>query len=72
MNEPTHQEGVSCDINVKTRARCPFCRYQKCLQVGMKPYLVMTEEDKKERIQKRRRREEQATISRTKYEEKRR
>ncbi len=26
-----------CDIDRKTRNRCQFCRFQKCIEVGMKP-----------------------------------
>lgn len=26
-----------CDIDRKTRNRCQYCRFQKCLEVGMKP-----------------------------------
>ena len=29
-----------CPINKSTRKDCKFCRYQKCLSVGMKPLLV--------------------------------
>ena len=26
-----------CDIDRKTRNRCQYCRFQKCIEVGMKP-----------------------------------
>ncbi len=26
-----------CDIDRKSRNRCQFCRFQKCLEVGMRP-----------------------------------
>ena len=30
----------NCEIDYKTRATCTWCRYQKCLAVGMKPSMV--------------------------------
>ena len=32
--------GRSCVINMKDRKCCPYCRFQKCLKVGMKPEAV--------------------------------
>ncbi|XP_061701609.1 nuclear receptor subfamily 5, group A, member 5 isoform X2 [Syngnathoides biaculeatus] len=32
----TCAEGQRCPVNVSQRKRCPFCRFQKCLAVGMK------------------------------------
>ncbi|XP_057716828.1 nuclear receptor subfamily 5, group A, member 5 isoform X2 [Corythoichthys intestinalis] len=32
----TCAEAQSCPMNVAQRKRCPFCRFQKCLAVGMK------------------------------------
>ena len=29
-----------CEITLQNRKKCKFCRYQKCLEVGMKPELV--------------------------------
>ena len=57
----------NCAININTRKVCPYCRYQKCLAVGMRPDFVMTEEDKKERREKTKTGNE--TKSMTKYEE---
>ncbi|XP_051904381.1 nuclear receptor subfamily 5, group A, member 5 isoform X1 [Hippocampus zosterae] len=36
----TCTEGQSCPMNVSQRKRCPFCRFQKCLAVGMKKEAV--------------------------------
>ncbi|XP_049601628.1 nuclear receptor subfamily 5, group A, member 5 [Syngnathus scovelli] len=36
----TCAEGQSCPMNVAQRKRCPSCRFQKCLTVGMKTEAV--------------------------------
>ncbi|KAM9843026.1 nuclear receptor subfamily 5, group A, member 5 [Aulostomus maculatus] len=36
----TCPERQSCPMNVSQRKRCPFCRFQKCLAVGMKTEAV--------------------------------
>lgn len=41
-----------CDINCKTRRNCQYCRYMKCLSIGMNPNYVLTEEEKKKRFHK--------------------
>jgi len=38
-----------CDIDRKTRNRCQYCRFQKCIEVGMKPEAVQDEVLKKEK-----------------------
>ena len=45
--QPTKcQEGhQNCVVDIKTRALCAYCRYQKCLSVGMDPQRVMKGED---------------------------
>ena len=32
-----------CVINIQTRKKCQFCRFEKCLQAGMKPKWVLPE-----------------------------
>ncbi len=44
------QEQARCHIDVTTRRHCQYCRYQKCLHSGMKPTWVLNEEEKRERI----------------------
>lgn len=39
-------------VNKQTRKHCQYCRFQKCLAVGMKPSWVMTEDDKREKREK--------------------
>ncbi|KAL3319009.1 Nuclear receptor subfamily 5 group A member 2 [Cichlidogyrus casuarinus] len=38
QNKKVYQctENGQCGINVNNRRRCPYCRFQKCLVVGMK------------------------------------
>ena len=33
----------NCQINIRTRKSCQFCRFKKCLQAGMKPNWVLPE-----------------------------
>ena len=48
----------SCDINLKTRKNCQFCRYSRCLAVGMKPTWVLSEEERQRRFRKNREKQE--------------
>ena len=45
--EPTKCQGghKNCVIDLKTRALCALCRFQKCLSVGMDPQRVMKGEE---------------------------
>jgi retinoid X receptor beta len=47
-------ENKKCPIDETTRRNCQFCRYQKCLESGMKPTWVLTEQEKQKRIVKKR------------------
>ena len=38
-----------CQITKATRKHCQYCRFQKCVGIGMKADWVMTEDDKKEK-----------------------
>ena len=44
--------GQKCEVTPKTRSTCPFCRFAKCLEMGMQREWVMTEVDKEERKKK--------------------
>ena len=49
-NEPIENQ---CEIDSKSWKSCKFCRFNKCLQSGMKPAYVLNEEERKIRHQKR-------------------
>ena len=70
--------GQNCTITVKTRKQCQYCRFKKCLDIGMKPTWVMTDEEKAEKKEKSIKRKIMAPIvdkvtlvteTRTQYEE---
>jgi len=42
----------TCEINLKTRKNCQFCRFQKCMSMGMKRSSVLTEEERNHRFRK--------------------
>lgn len=42
----------TCDINVNTRKNCQYCRYMKCLAIGMNPNYVLSEDERKQRFRK--------------------
>lgn len=42
----------NCQITYIDRKQCSACRYVSCLRIGMKPELVLSEEDKKRRFKK--------------------
>jgi len=48
----------TCEINLKTRKNCQFCRYSRCLAVGMKPTWVLSEEERQRRFRKNREKHE--------------
>ena len=41
-----------CEIRLKTRKSCQFCRYQRCLDAGMKASWVITDEERKQKLSK--------------------
>ena len=42
----------NCTINVKTRRNCQWCRYERCLAVGMKPSWVLSTDERERRFNK--------------------
>lgn len=44
----------NCEINLKTRKNCQYCRYKKCEACGMKTTWVLTDEERKEKFEGRR------------------
>jgi len=53
----------NCEINLKTRKNCQFCRYMRCIAVGMKPTWVLSEEERQRRFRKNREKQEQQGFS---------
>ena len=45
---PGHKQ---CSIAKNTRKNCQYCRYTKCLKAGMRPTWVLTDKEKKTRMQ---------------------
>lgn len=41
-----------CKINSETRKNCQFCRFKKCLESGMKPSWVLSDEERNRRFNK--------------------
>ena len=42
--------GGECSLSLQLRKSCPPCRYDKCLRAGMRPDLVLDEEEKRKRF----------------------
>jgi len=49
---PVCKAEEGCVVNTTVRKQCAACRYQKCLRIGMKPELVLNEDEKKTRFRK--------------------
>lgn len=60
----------NCEINLKTRKNCQFCRYMRCIAVGMKPTWVLSEEERQRRFRKNREKQEQQGFTGQKKEKK--
>lgn len=43
----------SCRIDIKSRKCCQYCRFQKCLDTGMNPSWVLSDNERQQRFQKR-------------------
>lgn len=46
------KNGNKCDVNAKNRRRCQKCRYDRCLQYGMKPECVLDDGQRRSRFRK--------------------
>ena len=46
------KSGGGCEVTVKTRRRCQKCRYDLCLEAGMRPEAVLDDGQKKVRFRK--------------------
>jgi len=44
----------TCEINLRTRKNCQYCRYGKCIGAGMKPSWVLSEDERQRRFRKNR------------------
>lgn len=42
----------NCEVNLKTRKNCQFCRFKKCLNCGMKVSWVLSDEERNRRFNK--------------------
>lgn len=42
----------NCKIDINTRRFCPYCRLQKCFNVGMRKDLILGDAEKKKRMEK--------------------
>ena len=47
----------NCELSLKTRKKCQFCRYKACLNAGMKANWVLNEEEKENFMNARRNKE---------------
>ena len=48
------QEGRNCFIDITTRRNCQYCRFQKCLNSGMKTNWVLSKDERRDRLIKKR------------------
>ena len=39
-----------CEVSLRTRKNCQYCRYKKCLDIGMKTTWVLSEEERKQKF----------------------
>lgn len=53
----------ACSITLKTRRNCQWCRYQRCLAVGMKPSWVLSSDERERRFRKNRDKKEKKEAS---------
>ena len=47
INACSNEGGKSCVVNVETRSACQYCRFRKCLSIGMDPEAVSTHQSSK-------------------------
>merc|ERR1719356_2382251 len=41
----------NCEMSLKTRKNCQYCRYKKCEDAGMKTAWVLTDEERKQKFE---------------------
>ena len=41
----------NCEMSLKTRKNCQYCRYKKCEEAGMKTAWVLTEEERRQKFE---------------------
>ncbi|XP_076334030.1 vitamin D3 receptor-like [Tachypleus tridentatus] len=52
-----------CEINIISRKCCQYCRFQKCMSIGMEKGWVMTDEERQKLLRSRMERKQQQGIS---------
>eukprot|EP00095_Tigriopus_kingsejongensis_P005971 maker-scaffold48_size466083-snap-gene-1.23 protein:Tk05971 transcript:maker-scaffold48_size466083-snap-gene-1.23-mRNA-1 annotation:"retinoid x" len=48
----------NCHIDIKSRKCCQYCRFKKCLDTGMNPSWVLSDDEREQRFQKRKAKQE--------------
>nr|AID52841.1 nuclear receptor [Tigriopus japonicus] len=59
----TCSSSSNCVVTPATRKNCQKCRFDKCVEAGMKASWVLSDEEKLERLEKKRSRKGQSTVS---------
>lgn len=62
-NKYTCRRQGKCEINKKTRKSCQKCRFELCLEVGMKPNWVLSDAERDQRFRKTNKKKQETTMS---------